>query len=114
MSRVKVKWISCHRKPNRSFFWKGKKFPVCARCTGIHLGYLSLPLFVFEFIYINWILSIIIILPTIIDGLTQAYYNRESTNYIRVFSGFLAGLGCMSIIHIVGFQIGYFILDIIR
>ena len=110
MERVKIKWVSCHRDPSRSFFWKGRQFPVCARCTGIHLGYLSLFLFLFQLIYINWILSIILILPTLIDGLTQAYLNRESTNSIRVISGFLAGIGVMSIIHIIGSQIGYFIL----
>lgn len=110
MERVKIKWISCHRDPSRSFFWKGRQFPVCARCTGIHLGYLSLFLFLFQLIYINWILSIIFILPTLIDGLTQAYFNRESTNSIRVTSGFLAGIGVMSITHIIGSQIGYFIL----
>ena len=112
MEKVKIRWISCHRDSSRSFFWKGRQFPVCARCTGIHLGYLSLFLFLFQLIYINWILSIIFILPTLIDGLTQAYFNRESTNSIRVISGFLAGIGVMSIIHIIGFQIGYFILHL--
>jgi uncharacterized membrane protein len=102
--------VNCHRIPSRSFFWNGKQFPVCARCTGIHLGYLSLFLFLFQLIYIKWWLSIILILPTLIDGLTQAYFKRESTNSIRFLSGFLAGLGTMSLIHIIGFQIGYFIL----
>jgi len=113
VEKVKIRWISCHRNPSRSFFWKGKQFPVCARCTGIHLGYLSLFLFVFQLIYINWILSVILILPTLVDGLIQAYFNRESTNYIRLTSGFLAGIGVMSIIHIIGFKIGYFILDML-
>ena len=113
MSRVKVNGSVVIENQTDHSFGKVKNFQYVQDVL-VHLGYLSLPLFVFEFIYINWILSIIIILPTIIDGLTQAYYNRESTNYIRVFSGFLAGLGCMSIIHIIGFQIGYFILDIIR
>jgi len=112
--KIKIRWISCHKDPNRSFFWKGKQFPVCARCTGIHLGYLSLFLFLFQLIYINWILSIVLILPTLIDGLTQAYFNRESTNSIRFISGILAGLGIMSIIHIIGFQIGYLILDMLN
>jgi len=109
--RIKIKFISCHRNPSRSFFWNGKQFPICARCTGIHLGYLSLFLFLFQVIYINWIFSMILILPTLIDGLTQAYFNRESTNIMRLISGFLAGVGLMSLIHIIGFQIGYFILE---
>ena len=32
------KWLpivfGCHCRPDRSFYWKGKKFPLCARCTG--------------------------------------------------------------------------------
>lgn len=111
---MKIRWENCHRIPSRSFFWNGKQFPVCARCTGIHLGYLSLFLFLFQLIYIKWWLSIILILPTLIDGLTQAYFNRESTNSIRFLSGFLAGLGAMSLTHIIGFQIGYFILYLIN
>ena len=112
VEKVKIRWISCHRDPTRSFFWNSKQFPVCARCTGIHLGYLSLFLFLFQLIYINWIISILLILPTLIDGLTQAYFNRESTNSIRVISGVLAGVGVMSLLHILGFQIGYFLLNI--
>ena len=114
VENIKIRWVSCHKDPNRSFFWKGKQFPVCARCTGIHLGYLSLFLFLFQLIYINWILSIVLILPTLIDGLTQAYFNRESTNIFRVLSGFIAGIGIMSVIHIIGFRIGYLILDMLN
>jgi len=114
VEKIKIRWISCHKNPERSFFWKGKQFPVCARCTGIHFGYLSLFLFVFQLISINWLLSILLILPTLIDGLTQAYFNRESTNSIRFITGTLAGLGIMSIIHIIGFQTGYLILDMLN
>jgi len=28
----------CHQKPERSFFYKKKQFPVCSRCTGIVIG----------------------------------------------------------------------------
>ena len=28
----------CHQLPNRSFYINGKKFPVCARCTGVFIG----------------------------------------------------------------------------
>ena len=30
--------LICHQKPERSFFWDGHQFPVCARCTGIYLS----------------------------------------------------------------------------
>lgn len=30
--------LVCHQKPDRSFFSCGRKWPVCARCTGLYLG----------------------------------------------------------------------------
>src|SRR4051812_22204660 len=34
----------CHQLPERSFFIAGHKFAVCARCTGLYLGFTSLTL----------------------------------------------------------------------
>ena len=100
----------CHQKPERSFFWKGKQFPLCARCTGIHLGYLSMPLLFLDFVYIDLWISILLVLPTYIDGTLQAMLNWESTNFRRVTTGFLAGIGTMSLINIVGLKIAGYIL----
>lgn len=89
---TKIEWVDCHRIPSRSFFYKKKQFPVCARCTGIYLGFfIMIPLL--WFYQIGMIISIILILPTLIDGLTQAYLNRESTNFLRLSTGILAGIG---------------------
>ena len=33
------KYWGCHQMPERSFFFKGYQFPVCARCTGMIVGY---------------------------------------------------------------------------
>lgn len=104
----------CHRKPERSFFWKGKQFPVCARCTGIHLGYLSFPLFLFSIFTLNIWWAIALITPTYLDGLTQAFFQRESNNILRVSTGFLAGIGLMSLIAIIGHYIGEQILLIFK
>jgi uncharacterized membrane protein len=30
--------VICHQKPERSFFWEGQQFPVCARCTGLYIS----------------------------------------------------------------------------
>ena len=30
--------VVCHQLPDRSFFWDGHQFPVCARCTGLYLS----------------------------------------------------------------------------
>ena len=110
---MKINFISCHRKSNRSFFWKDKQFPLCARCTGIYVGYLTLPFFIFRVFEFSWLFSFLIILPTIIDGLSQAYFDRESINLIRVGTGFFAGLGITSVIHLSGEKIGILILNIL-
>lgn len=108
---TKIHFVTCHKKPERSFFYKGKQFPICARCTGLYLGFVLLPFFLFGFLRFNIYLSMALILPTLIDGLTQAYFNRESNNLLRFITGVIAGLGCMSLTSILGNYIGYLIFD---
>jgi len=112
--KTKLEFTFCHRKPERSFFWKGKQFPVCARCTGIHLGYLSTFLFLFGILTMNWWIALLLTIPTLIDGFTQAYWNRESNNILRFITGLMAGIGMMAICAIIGKEIGLLILDGIR
>ncbi|MFC4740902.1 DUF2085 domain-containing protein [Flavobacterium ponti] len=109
----KIHLTYCHRKPERSFFWKGKQFPVCARCTGIHIGYLTFPIFLFGFVTLNFWITILMIIPTYLDGTIQAFFNRESNNFIRITTGIIAGIGSMSLISIIGKKIGDYILLLI-
>lgn len=109
-----LEFTYCHRKPERSFFWKGKQFPLCARCTGINLGYVVLPLFIFGVIKIPLLWTILLIVPTYIDGAIQAYFNIESTNSRRFITGLMSGIGTMSLISIIGIYIGNLILTIIN
>lgn len=104
--------IYCHRIPKRTFLFKGKMFPICARCTGIHIGYMTFPLFMFNMVALNIWWSILLIIPTYVDALTQAFFNRESTNMMRLVTGLISGIGSMSIISIVGKFIGDQILSV--
>lgn len=104
----------CHRMPERSFFWKGKQFPVCARCTGIHIGYITFPLFMFSIFELNLLWTMVLIIPTYIDGLVQAYLNIESTNTRRLITGLMSGIGMMSLVSIIGKYIGNQILLLIN
>ena len=104
----------CHRRPDRSFFWRGKQFPVCARCTGVHVGYLSLLVFPIAQTHLGWAWSLGLIAPTVLDGLLQARTRYESHNLTRVGTGVLAGVGTMSCLAIVGQDIGHFLLAIIQ
>ena len=104
----------CHRLPERSFFFRGKQFPVCARCTGVYAAYLTLPIFTFSWWAPGLLVSFLLMLPAVIDGLTQAYFNRESNNTLRLATGLLAGAGIMSLTAIIGKFIGNWILHIIK
>lgn len=102
----------CHQRKDRSFSWKGKYFPLCARCTGIHLGYLSMLLFAFNIWHLNLWISMLLMSLTYIDGWLQAYHGIESTNSRRFLTGLLSGLGTMSLVAIAGKAIGNFLLSI--
>jgi uncharacterized membrane protein len=112
--RVVIHFGSCHRMPERSFFWKGRQFPFCARCTGIYAGYLALPLFVFNAIALNFVITLLLFLPAAIDGFTQAFSNYKSNNILRATTGLLTGIGVASLISISGEAIGMLILYIMR
>lgn len=111
MPAYKLQLVSCHRKPERSFFWKGRQFPVCARCTGLYAGYLSFPLFSFGLWHLGWLLATALVLPTFIDGLTQAFCHRESNNWLRLATGLAAGAGLMALTVNTGNWIGHLLFD---
>ena len=103
--KLNVVFTYCHRKPERSFFWKGRQFPVCARCTGMYLGYLSFPFFLSDILFFNLYITLALLLPAFLDGLLQAYYDRESNNILRLVTGVFAGVGLMSLVSITGERI---------
>jgi uncharacterized membrane protein len=106
--------ISCHRLPERSFFFRGKQFPFCARCTGINISFLLIPVFTLNIIVINLAISFFLMAPAVIDGLTQAFCNRESNNYLRLATGLMMGLGLNSISAHIGKGIGAIIINLIH
>lgn len=95
----------CHRIPERSFFIKGHQFPVCARCTGFYAGlvaYLIGSLFYSHPYDVGMlIVSMILMMPTAIDGVTQYFGPRESTNNIRFATGFIGGVGLIIFLKII-------------
>lgn len=86
----------CHQRNDRSFYFNGKKFPVCARCSGIYLSMLfgitfSILMIVFELkVYILY--SFILAIPLLVDGLTQLLSNYESNNRRRLITGIMFGI----------------------
>lgn len=85
--------------PSRSFYLAGKQFPICARCTGILLGYVSIPLFLIPGLRIKLLPAIVLLLPAIIDGYTQLLGLRCSNNLLRLITGLALGIGEVALIH---------------
>ena len=110
----KLVFVACHKIPERSFFYKGKQFPVCARCTGMLLGYLSFPLYVLHIFTANIFIVLALNIPAYIDGLTQAANLRESNNTLRLITGLLSGIGQMGIVSYIGNYLGLLILKLIK
>lgn len=97
----------CHQLPERSFFYKGKQFPVCARCTGVLIGQMSAILFMIFAFIINPITSAILLLIMGIDWFIQYIDLLESTNVRRLISGSFGGFGLFNLY-------GFFITSIIK
>ncbi|MGW6189821.1 DUF2085 domain-containing protein [Bacillus cereus] len=95
MIRVFILQIPCHRKAERSFLKLQKYIPLCARCTGMFIGILMFP--IYFYMTPSFLLAIILSfsaqIPLLIDGFTQKWKWRSSTNLLRVTTGLLSGNG---------------------
>ena len=100
------KWLNyffvCHRLPERSFFYRGHQFPLCARCTGILFGYLLAILFWIFFDPIPLLFAAVLLVPLTLDGVFQYLNYWESTNLRRLMTGILAGFGTIFIFYGIG------------
>jgi len=85
--------MGCHRMPHRSLHFRGRQFPVCARCTGILLGYLTYPAFVIGLWPATVLGGLLLNIPALVDGSTQLRGFRESTNPLRLVTGLMSGAG---------------------
>ena len=84
--------FGCHCMDSRSFHFRGKKFPICARCTGELVGILF-SLFSCLFFRLSVIISILLLLPMVIDGFVQMFTYYESNNCRRFITGVMFGYG---------------------
>jgi len=102
--------IGCHQKESRSFILNENQMPVCVRDTGIFIGMTSA---IFLSLFVNpsedflenlsgfyfkkmkkricFILTVLLLLPLILDGFLQLLTSYESNNTIRFFTGICAG-----------------------
>lgn len=94
------KWLpiifGCHCKSSRSFFYNGKQFPICARCTGEAAGIIFSVFFLF-FYTPSIKIAFLLMISMIMDGFIQMFSKYESTNIRRFITGFLFGVGLTTI-----------------
>ena len=85
----------CHKRPDRSFHFKGRKFPVCARCTGLGVGYISAFIVLLVAGMLDFWVVFILLAPMIIDGVGQLLNKWQSNNMRRFITGLLGGIGIL-------------------
>jgi uncharacterized membrane protein len=74
----------CHQRQERSFFLKGRQFPLCARCTGMLIGPALFPLFLWRF---SWTVPVVLLVAFSTDTLSQFLGLRSSNNTLRFATG---------------------------
>lgn len=88
------KLSGCHQRADRSFFIKGKQFPVCARCTGAFVGYV-LSAILFTLFTMPWWLCFLCCGIMFFDWFLQHKNIMQSNNFRRFMTGFLCGYAIM-------------------
>ncbi len=94
MSAWFYKWLpivfGCHCLDSRSFHYKGRKFPLCARCTGELLGIIT-GLVSCPFAHPPLAVLLALMVPMVLDGGVQMATAYESGNFRRLVTGALFG-----------------------
>lgn len=102
----------CHRKKERCYkFMRNDPLRICSRCSSILLGYfVIIPMVLLDLnkclnVTELLIIALILQLPMLIDGVTQAKGYRLSNNFLRSITGLCSGIGLSMIIYAIGFCI---------
>lgn len=105
MLQEALRWLGfglCHQLPERSFFGGGLQVPVCARDTGIYVGFV-VALMVLAALHknerpsevpppITMVLMGVFVAAMAIDGVTSYAGLRSTTNEIRLATGLMTGV----------------------
>lgn len=84
----------CHQKPSRSLWIFGSPMGVDSRSFALYTAFLVTGLCLRSFIrQVGWRIGLLFVLPMLVDGFTQLFGLRESTNVLRVVTGGLGGFG---------------------
>ena len=85
-------FFGCHARPDRSFYFRGKQFPICARCTGELIGMIAgIPIVIFQGCP-RFEIVLVMMIPLVFDGFLQRLTSYESGNFRRLVTGILFGI----------------------
>lgn len=93
----------CNKKPETAPHFGHFCFPLCWRCLSLSVG-IILSTILLAFLHdivipsfqnrnVLFLISLLIIIPCLIDGVRQATTAYISNNYLRGITGFFAGIG---------------------
>lgn len=85
-------FFGCHARPDRSFYFRGRQFPICARCTGELVGMIIGILIAVCCGCLDFWIVCLMMLPLVVDGFTQRLTAYESNNMRRLWTGILFGI----------------------
>lgn len=97
--KYKIGLCFCHRRKDRSIWFFGLEKIFCARCLGIFLGGLIAVVIYKNSIILPSSYAIVCIIPLVVDGLIQGFFQRESNNYLRLLTGGLFGIGFLMLFY---------------
>ena len=106
--------IGCHQIPERSFFYNGYQFPVCARCTGVIIGEIICIITLLFNIKLSIIIYLALLLVMGADWFIQYIHLLESNNIRRVITGVLGGYGLTGIYYYTIVIIFNFLIELFR
>lgn len=88
----------CNQYPTHCFYFFNSNMGLCVRCFAIYSSFLFALLFPGLIRWIDkqvkfWMVTLVFLLPMLIDGITQFYELRTSNSLLRYSTGFLFGTG---------------------
>ncbi|MDD5448745.1 MAG: DUF2085 domain-containing protein [Actinomycetota bacterium] len=97
----------CHQIESRTLHFGGKALPVCARDTGTFIGFTFCFVLLLAFnglgkgrypSRLKVIVICLLLLPTIVDGVTSYAGLRETSNAVRLITGSCAGVALAALV----------------
>lgn len=97
----------CHQRPTRCFWIFESPMGLCARCFSFYVSLLATG---FSLLRINtrkilWKWGFPLLIPILLDGISQQIGLRISTNFLRAMTGLMGGVGIGILVFPIYFRI---------